>query len=154
MNKKSTSRKWCWYYDRNLAKSKSWRSDHHMSFITSVQDNDVFRVFLNFETKKLIIYNARSKQSEVFTGVEGEQLHPVISPSRPQYDYYDEEVSPPSTPQYDYYDEDWDSPPSIPQYDYYDEEVCPPSRPQDDYYDEEVECETHLSLVVDKPAIL
>ena len=108
MNKKSTSRKWCWYYDRNLAKSKSWRSDHQRSFITSVQDNDVFRVFLNFETKKLIIYNARSKQSEVFTGVEGEQLHPVISASRPRYVYYDEEV----------------------------------------------ECETHLSLVVDKPAIL
>ena len=69
---------------------------------------------LSNKTKKLIIYNARSKQSEVFTGVEGQQLHPVVSPSRPTSDYYDE---------------------------------CGLLRRMD-------ECETHLSLVVDKPAIL
>ena len=102
----SNGRKWCWYHNCKSAKSR--RSDRQKSSVTSVQDNDEFRVFLNFKTKKLIIYNARSKQSEVFTGVEGKQLHPVISPSRPQYDYYDEEV----------------------------------------------ECETHLSLVVDKPMLL
>ena len=111
---RSTSRKWCWHYVCNLAKPKSWRSDRQTSFITSVQDNDVFRVFLNSETKKLIIYNARSKQSEVFTGVEGQQLHPVVSASRPTFDYYDE---------------------------------CGPLRRMD-------ECETHLSLVFDKPTIL
>ena len=76
----STSRKWCWYHKCNQLKSQSWRSDHHRSFITSVQDNDVFTVFLNFETKILIIYNVRSKQSEVFTKVEGKQLFLVISP--------------------------------------------------------------------------
>lgn len=106
--KKSKSRKWCWYYDCNLATSKSRRSDRQTSFITSVQDNDVFRVFLNFETKKLTIYNVRNKQAELFTGVEGEQLHAVISPSSPKVDYHNDIV----------------------------------------------ECETHLSLVVDKPTIL
>jgi len=78
---KSKSRKWCWYHDWNFAKSKSWRSDRQKPFITSVQDNDVFTVFLNFETKILIINNVRSKQAELFTGVTGEQLFPVISSS-------------------------------------------------------------------------
>ena len=106
--KKSKSRKWCWCYDYNLATFKSRRSDRQTSVITSVKDNDVFRVFLNFETKKLTIYNARSKQAELFTGVEGERLHAVISPSSPKVDYHNDIV----------------------------------------------ECETHLSLVVDKPTIL
>ena len=29
-------------------------------------------------TKKLIIYNVRSKQTEIFTGVEGDGLVPII----------------------------------------------------------------------------
>lgn len=44
-----------------------------------MEDSDVFTVFLNVETKKLIIYNARSKQTEIFTGVEGDGLIPIIS---------------------------------------------------------------------------
>ena len=88
----SASRKWCWYHDCNLAKSKSSRSDRQKSSITSVQDNDVFTVFLNFETKKLIIYNARSKQAELFTGVEGKQLFPVISLSNPKSHYRDDMI--------------------------------------------------------------
>jgi len=74
------STKWCWHH-KNGGKTKSWRSDCEKSFITSVEENDVFTVFLNFETKKLIIFNVRSKQAESFTEVEGEQLFSVFSPS-------------------------------------------------------------------------
>ena len=81
---KGTCRKWCWHH-QNLMKTRSWRSDGEKSsesFITSVEDSDVFTVFLNFETKKLIIYNVRSKEAELFTEVEGEELFPVITSSR------------------------------------------------------------------------
>ena len=85
---RSKSLKWCWYHECNIfAKSKSWRSDRQKSSISSVQDNDVFTVFLNIETKKLIIYNVRNKQAEMFTGVQGEQLCPVFFPSNPTIEY-------------------------------------------------------------------
>ncbi len=80
---KQQTTKWCWCY--NSAKLISTRSDGQQSSITSVQGNDVFTVFLNLETKKLIIYNIRSKQAELFTGVEGEQFFPNVSPQSPMY---------------------------------------------------------------------
>lgn len=70
--------KWCWCY--NSANQSSNRSDRQPPSITSVQHYDVFTVFLNLNTRKLIIYNIRSKQTELFTEVKGE-VFPVISPS-------------------------------------------------------------------------
>ena len=56
------------------------RSDNsHAASITSLQDGDIFSVFLNYDTSKLVIYNHQSNQSEVFTGVEGEKVRPIIS---------------------------------------------------------------------------
>ena len=75
------SRKWCWCY--NSVNQNSRRSDFNKSAIRSVQDNDIFTVFLNLDTKKLLIYNVRSKRAELFAldlG-EGEKMFPVISPS-------------------------------------------------------------------------
>ena len=77
----SVNRKWSWHYE--ATSQRSWRSDHKHTSITSVQDNDVFTVFLNFETNKLIIYNVRSRQAETFTHVAGGSMVPVISPHHP-----------------------------------------------------------------------
>ena len=74
--------KWFWCYN-NSARQICSRSDGQQSSITSVQDNDVFTVFLNLNTKKLIVYNIRSKQAELFTEVEGEQMLLLIVPSGP-----------------------------------------------------------------------
>ena len=49
-----------------------------MPSITSVENNDVFIVFLNLESKKLTIYNVRSKQTEIFAGIEGDNFSPII----------------------------------------------------------------------------
>ena len=48
--------------------------------ITNFQHGDIFSVYLNRDTKKLVIYNQRSKQVEVFTDVQGEKVRPIISP--------------------------------------------------------------------------
>ena len=48
--------------------------------ITNFQHGDIFSVYLNRDTKKLLIYNQRSKQVEVFTDVQGEKVRPIISP--------------------------------------------------------------------------
>ena len=57
------------------------RSDSpHAAAITSLFNGDVFSVYLNFDSKKLILYNARSKNAEVFTGLKGELILPIISP--------------------------------------------------------------------------
>ena len=77
----SVSRKWSWHYE--ATNQRSWRSDHKQTSITSVQDNDAFAVFLNFETNKLIIYNVRSRQAETFTHVAGGSMVPIISPHHP-----------------------------------------------------------------------
>ena len=63
--------KWSWGYSTSTISSQASRSDGQIPSITSVEDNDVFIVFLNLETKKLTIYNVRSKQTEIFTGIEG-----------------------------------------------------------------------------------
>lgn len=62
--------KWSWGYSTSTISSQASRSDGQIPSITSVEDNDVFIVFLNLETKKLTIYNVRSKQTEIFTGIE------------------------------------------------------------------------------------
>ena len=73
--------KWSWQYNPvRLHPGCSSRSDSKKPSIISVQDNDVFTVFLNPETRELIIYNTRSKQSEIFKGVEGEVV-PFYIPS-------------------------------------------------------------------------
>ena len=73
--------KWSWQYDPSrLHSGHSSHSDSKKSSIISVKDNDVFTVFLNPETSTLIVYNARSKQSETITGVEGEVV-PFYTPS-------------------------------------------------------------------------
>ena len=68
--------KWSWSY-------KAWdqspfRSDRQEPSITSVEEKDVFTLFLNFETEKLVIYNQRSKQTEIFNGVQGNGLFPFM----------------------------------------------------------------------------
>lgn len=72
--------KWFWHYKAANEVKDFLRSDHQKTSIISVQDKDVFTVFLNLNTKKLIIYNARSKQAEIFTKVTGENLSPFIVP--------------------------------------------------------------------------
>ena len=71
--------KWRWCF--NLANQDFSRSDGRRSSITSVQNKDIFTIFLNLDTKKLIVYSVRSKQAELFTGVVGKQFSPLISPS-------------------------------------------------------------------------
>lgn len=62
--------KWSWKYSSFTKPPQSSRSDGQFPSITSVEDNDVFIVSLNLETQKLTIYNVRSKQTEIFTGIE------------------------------------------------------------------------------------
>ena len=74
--------KWTWQYNPSrLHPGCSSHSDSKKPSIIPVKDNDVFTVFLNPGTRRLIIYNARSKQSETYTGVEGEVV-PFYTPSR------------------------------------------------------------------------
>ena len=60
---------WSWCY--NALMGGPFRADGQQPSINSVQNNDVFTVYLNLVTKKLIIYNDRSRQYEIFTGVQG-----------------------------------------------------------------------------------
>ena len=57
-----------------------WRSDNSRSSITTLQRGDIFSVYLNYDTRKLVIYNHRNKQAEFFTEVKGEIIMPIISP--------------------------------------------------------------------------
>ena len=58
------------------------RSDNlHAAAVNSLHNGDVLSVYLNFDTKKLVIYNARSKQTEVFTDAfVGDKVVPIMSP--------------------------------------------------------------------------
>ena len=69
--------KWSWSY--SAWDQLPFRSDRQEPSITSVEEKDVFTLFLNFETEKLVIYNQRSKQSEIFNGVQGNGLFPISS---------------------------------------------------------------------------
>ena len=70
-----------WYWCFNSANQNSGRSDGKPSSITSVQNKDIFTVFLNLERRKLIVYSTRSKEAELFAEVEGTQVVPLILPS-------------------------------------------------------------------------
>ncbi|KAL9976173.1 hypothetical protein ACROYT_G013435 [Oculina patagonica] len=71
-------------FDGRRGRSKSLqfsRSDNPHAAINSLCHDDVFSVYLNFDTKKLVIYNTRSKQAEVFTDVNvGNRVVPIILP--------------------------------------------------------------------------
>ena len=69
--------KWAWQYNSRLEPKLS-RSDGQIPCITSVENNDVFIVFLNLKSKKLTIYNVRSKQTEIFAGIEGDNFSPIF----------------------------------------------------------------------------
>lgn len=73
---------WCAKYIGRGGRLQFSRSDNPLaSAITSLCNGDVFSVYLNFDTKKLVIYNTRNKQAEVFTdAVEGDKVVPIISP--------------------------------------------------------------------------
>ena len=81
--------KWAWQHS-SRKQPKTSRSDGQIPSITSVEDNDVFIVFLNLESKKLTIYNVRSKQTEIFAGIEGDNLSPIIRCDMWQLGYGDE----------------------------------------------------------------
>ena len=74
---------WCLGYVGKRGKEvvKFSRSDNsRVVTINSLRHGDVFSVYLNFDTKKLVIYNARSKQIEVFTDAfVGDKVVPIIS---------------------------------------------------------------------------
>ena len=77
------TKRWSWYYQRIKGQSRKRfsRSDNlNGASITSINIGDIFTCYLNCDTKKLIIYNQRSKQSEIFTGVEGQRILPIVQP--------------------------------------------------------------------------
>jgi len=73
---------WCGQIKGARGRWQFIRSDNpHAAAINSLRSGDVFSVYLNFDTKKLVIYNTRSKQTEVFTDAfEGDKVVPIISP--------------------------------------------------------------------------
>ena len=73
---------WCGRFLGRGGRVTFSRSDNpHAAAINSLHDGDVFSVYLNFDTKKLVIYNTRSKQTEVFTDAfAGDKVVPIISP--------------------------------------------------------------------------
>jgi len=72
---------WCYQFGRGGRVQFSRSDNPHAATINSLHNGDVFSVYLNFDTEKLVIYNTRSKQSEVFTdAVGGDKVVPIISP--------------------------------------------------------------------------
>lgn len=82
--------KGAWQYS-SRKQPKTSRSDGQIPSITSVENNDVLIVFLNLESKKLTIYNVRSKQTEIFAGIEGDNLSPITRCDMWQLEYGDEQ---------------------------------------------------------------
>ena len=58
--------RWCWRNGQHLT------SGHESvpSPVTSVQHGDVFAVFLNIEKRQMIIYNERTKESDIWRDIE------------------------------------------------------------------------------------
>ena len=54
------------------------------SKIQSCQDGDVFVLFLNMDTKKLIIQNLRTSETELFEGIQG-TVSPYLNPDSTKY---------------------------------------------------------------------
>lgn len=74
------SAKWSWECGGGY--EGCYRSDGEWSSITTTEINDKFTVFLNFETQTLRIYNNRSKETEIFTDVSGNELVAVTTGTR------------------------------------------------------------------------
>ena len=55
------------------------QNERQQSNIRSWQDADVFVLFLNMGTKKLIIQNLRTSETELFEGIQG-QVSPYLDP--------------------------------------------------------------------------
>ena len=69
---------WCKHKNRHSTKYS--RSDNpYKASITDCRHGDIFSLYLSLDTRKLFIYQHRSKQVEVFTDVEGEKVRPIIS---------------------------------------------------------------------------
>ena len=85
--------KWAWQYNSSRWEPILSRSDGQIPSMTSVENNDVFIVFLNLESKKLTIYNVRSKQTEIFAGIEGDNFSPIIRCDMWEFRYEDERHS-------------------------------------------------------------
>ena len=71
---------WCGKNNQRSLTILSRSDDPLGASITSVHSGDIFFCYLNGDTKKLIIYNQRSKQSEIFTDVEGGRIFPIVNP--------------------------------------------------------------------------
>ena len=74
------SAKWSWECGGGY--EGCYRSDGEWSSITTTEINDKFTVFLNFETQTLRIYNNRSKETEIFTDVSGNEVVAVTTGTR------------------------------------------------------------------------
>ena len=77
------TRRYTWCCDlKGFNHISCFRSDNPCAAsITWVQAGDIFSLYLNCDTKKLIVYNHRSKETEIFTDVNGGVIRPIISPS-------------------------------------------------------------------------
>ena len=74
---------WCCQDNDNTRHSflRRVHSNQIASTITSLKNGDIFSVYLNWDSQKLVIYNHRSQQGEVFTNItRRQQIHPIISP--------------------------------------------------------------------------
>ena len=61
-----------------------YEPSREVSNIQSCQDGDVFVLFLNMDTKKLIIQNLRTSETELFEGIEG-TVSPYLKPESTTY---------------------------------------------------------------------
>ena len=94
------TRRCSWCFQKRQSPKRFLRSDNQNgASITSINHGDILTCYLNCDTKKLIIYNQRSKQSEIFSNVEGGRILPVVYPelhyqrdepsnSQPIYSYF------------------------------------------------------------------
>ena len=72
---------WCCQRIKPKMPKRFSRSDNlKVASITSINLGDILTCYLNCDTKKLIIYNQRSKQSEIFSDVEGQRILPIVRP--------------------------------------------------------------------------
>ena len=77
-----SGRQYSWYCEYNVYKT-SRGCDRSQASITSLQNDDILSFYLNqtISTHKLVIYNHRSKQSEIFTNDKFSSV--IITPYKP-----------------------------------------------------------------------
>ena len=75
---------WSCQNNTYTARQGSTSSSSYEASITSLQNDDIVSVFLNLNALKLIIYNHRCEQTQVFTNVKRDfsQISPIIVPYR------------------------------------------------------------------------